>query len=235
MLFFQSTFYSTPYISAFLVFYRSRATKKHEKKAGAPIRIFDWIFAGRIFFIAGTLQKNMFFVFPIPFRTYTKHFRRFLNSFWSSAEQRWFRENQRWTALKQPWSALVFLTHSETALISAETYKISETALFSADLLWDFNPGILGLGICPSTLFPNYNLKFENLVNGHAVGWLHCCPKVSLWYFVSSCSLLKSVTGKLYQHYNTETAMLLSELAIKRVVTWLSIWRLLWKLKSRRR
>ena len=94
-----------------------------------------------IFFIAGTLQKNMFFVIPIPFRTYTKHFRRFLNSFWSSAEQRWFRENQRWTALKQRWSALVFLTHSETALISVEIYNISETTLFSADLLWDFNPG----------------------------------------------------------------------------------------------
>ena len=55
--------------------------------------------------------------------------------------QRWFRENQRWTALKQRWSALVFLTHSETALISAEIFEISETALFSADLLWDFNPG----------------------------------------------------------------------------------------------
>ena len=83
----------------------------------------------------------MFFVIPIPFRTYTKHFRQFLNSFWSSAQQRWFRENQRWTALKQRWSALVFLNHSETALISAEIYEISETALFSADLLWDFNPG----------------------------------------------------------------------------------------------
>ena len=59
----------------------------------------------------------------------------------TSAEQRWFRENQRWTALKQRWSALVFLTHSETALISAEIFEISETALFSADLLWDFNPG----------------------------------------------------------------------------------------------
>ena len=94
-----------------------------------------------IFFIAGTLQKNMFFVIPIPSRIYTKHFRRFINSFWSSAEQRWFRESQRWTALKQRWSALVFLTHSETALISAEIYEISETALFSADLLWDFNPG----------------------------------------------------------------------------------------------
>ena len=94
-----------------------------------------------IFFTAGTLQKKMFFVIPIPFRTYTKHFRRFLTSLWSSAQQRWFRENQRWTALKQRWSALVFLTHSETALISAEIYETSETALFSADLLWDFNPG----------------------------------------------------------------------------------------------
>ena len=33
------------------------------------------------------------------------------------------------------------MNSSETALISAESYKISETALFSADLLWDFNPG----------------------------------------------------------------------------------------------
>ena len=94
-----------------------------------------------IFFIAGTLQMNMFFVILIPFWTYTKQFRRFLTSFSSSAEQRWFRENQRWTALKQRWSALVFLTHSEAALISAEIFEISETALFSADLLWDFNPG----------------------------------------------------------------------------------------------
>ena len=61
------------------------------------------------FFIAGTLQKNMFFVIPIPFRTYTKHFRRFLDSFWSSAEQ-------RWTALIQRKPAL---NSSETALISA--------------------------------------------------------------------------------------------------------------------
>ena len=67
----------------------------------------------------------------------------FLNPFWNSTEQRWFRENQRWTALKQRWSALVFLTHSETALISAEIFEISETTLFSADLLWDFNPGSL--------------------------------------------------------------------------------------------
>ena len=78
---------------------------------------------------------------PEPFRSYTKHFCRFLNSFWSSAEQRWFRENRRWTALKQRWSALVFLTHSETATISAEVYEIFKTALFSAALLWDFNPG----------------------------------------------------------------------------------------------
>ena len=79
----------------------------------------------------------MFFVIPIPFRTYRRHFRRLLNSFWYRAEQRWFRENQRWTTLKQRWSALVFLTHSETALISAEIYEISKTALFSSDLLWD--------------------------------------------------------------------------------------------------
>ena len=58
-----------------------------------------------IFFIAGTLQKNMFFVIPIPFRTYTKHFRRFLTSFWSSADQRWFSQ----PILKQRWSALKFI------------------------------------------------------------------------------------------------------------------------------
>ena len=76
------------------------------------VRQFDFLteFSSEwFFFIAGTLQKNMFFVIPIPFLTYTKHFRRFLNSFWSSAEQRWFRENQRWTALKQRWSALKFI------------------------------------------------------------------------------------------------------------------------------
>ena len=55
------------------------------------------------FFIAGTLQKNMFFVIPLPFRTHTKHFRRFFDSFWSSAEQRWFRENQRWNSADQRW------------------------------------------------------------------------------------------------------------------------------------
>ena len=125
-----------------------------------------------IFFIAGTLQKNMFFVIPIPSRTYTKHFRRFFTSFWSSAEQRWFRENQRSTALKQRWSALVFLTYSETALISAEIYKISETALFSADLLWDFNPGIFDwdikargictLKICGKQLIQCWKMKFWN-------------------------------------------------------------------------
>ena len=100
----------------------------------------------------------MFFVIPIHFRTYTKHFCRFLSSFWSSAEQRWFRENQRWTALKQRWSALVFLNHSETALIRAEIYKISETALFSADLLWAFNPGgwILGANQRWTTLFQRF-------------------------------------------------------------------------------
>ena len=46
---------------------------------------------------------------------------------------------QRWTALIQRKPAL---NSSETALISAEIHKISETALFSADLLWDFNPGL---------------------------------------------------------------------------------------------
>ena len=47
---------------------------------------------------------------------------------------------QRWTALIQRKPAL---NSSETALISAEIFEISETALFSADLLWDFNPGTL--------------------------------------------------------------------------------------------
>ena len=45
---------------------------------------------------------------------------------WNSAEKPKFRSKK---------------ISSETALISAEIYKISETALFSADLLWDFNPG----------------------------------------------------------------------------------------------
>ena len=47
---------------------------------------------------------------------------------------------QRWTALIQRKPAL---SSSETALISAEIYKVSETALFGADLLWDFYPGTL--------------------------------------------------------------------------------------------
>ena len=55
----------------------------------------------------------------------------------SALNQRCFRENQRWTARKQRWSTLVFLTHSETALINAESFEISETAL------WDFNPGFV--------------------------------------------------------------------------------------------
>ena len=47
---------------------------------------------------------------------------------------------QHWTAPKQ--RGLIFLTHSETVLISTEIFAISETGLFSADLLWDFNPGL---------------------------------------------------------------------------------------------
>ena len=154
LLYFQSTFYSKPYISAFFTILRVTYDQEAWGRGGCVNSNFWLEFRRNDFFIAGTLQRNMFFVIPIPFRTYTKHFRRFLDSFWSSAEQRWFRGNQRWTALKQRWSALVFLTHSETALISAEIYKISETALFSAeiykisetalfsaDLFWDFKTG----------------------------------------------------------------------------------------------
>ena len=200
--FFQSTFYSKPYISAFLAFYRSRATKKHEEKAGAPIRIFDWIFAGMIFFIAGTLQKNMFFVIPIPFRTYTKHFRRFLISFWSSAEQRWFRENQRWTALKQRWSALVFLTHSETALISAEIYKISETALFSADLLWDFNPGIYRKSsnvfnwILIKSTAPWILWRKEGKIPSNQILVTHIKEKISIYAITIRKTISKTITNR---------------------------------------
>ena len=90
---------------------------------GGCAKSYFWLnFRRNDFFIAGTLQKNMFFVIPIPYRTYTKHFRRFLNSFWSSSEQLWFRENQRWTAL-------VFLTHSETALKFMKSLKQCCSAL----------------------------------------------------------------------------------------------------------
>ena len=54
-----------------------------------------------------------------------------------SSEQRWFRESQSWSGLKQRWCFYVFW-------ISAEQrwkMSISETALFSAEYLWDFNPG----------------------------------------------------------------------------------------------
>ena len=41
----------------------------------------------------------------------------------------------------QTWSALVLLMFSKSKLKSAEKRQITETALFSADYLWDFNPG----------------------------------------------------------------------------------------------
>ena len=99
----------TPYFS--LLFTILQVTCDQEAWGrGGCVNLNFWLeFRPNDFFIAGTLQKNMFVVIPIPFRTYTKHFRRFLDSFWSSAEQRWFRENQRWTALKQRWSALKFI------------------------------------------------------------------------------------------------------------------------------
>ena len=103
-----------------------------------------WLEFRRIdFFHSWYTPKEHVFRDPNTFSNLHEAFSWFLSSFWFSAEQRWFRENQRWTALKQRWSALVFLTHSETALISAEIFEIYETALFSADLLWDFNPGFL--------------------------------------------------------------------------------------------
>ena len=104
--FFQSTFYSKPYISAFSVFYRSRATKKHEEKAGAPIRIFDWIFAGMIFFHSWYTPKEHVFHDPNTFSN--------LHEAFSSVSQ--FVLIQRWTALIQRKPAL---NSSETALISA--------------------------------------------------------------------------------------------------------------------
>ena len=64
----------------------------------------------------------------------------------SALKQRWFF--QFWTALIQRKSELI---SSETELISADVYRVLwisaekrqnyETALFSADYLWDFNPG----------------------------------------------------------------------------------------------
>ena len=57
----------------------------------------------------------------------TSFFRRFFNLF-RSVEQRLFIEYQGWSSFKQRWSAQVF-------------YAFSETALFSAEYLWNFNPG----------------------------------------------------------------------------------------------
>ena len=79
-------------------------------------------------------QKN----FPNTKRTFFVDF-----SFFPTAEQRWFTENQGWSPLKQVCSALVFCVFSESALNSAEKHQLSETALFSAEYLWDFNPGVV--------------------------------------------------------------------------------------------
>ena len=93
------------------------------------------------------------------------------NQRWISAQNPMYQnsENQRWTALIQSsfslkqrwifqlWTALIQskseLINSETELISADVLhvlwisaqkrQISETELFSADFLWDFNPGTI--------------------------------------------------------------------------------------------
>ena len=80
------------------------------------------------------------------------------------SEQRWKRKFSELkisaeTALIFSETALVFLIHSETALISAEIYEISETALFSSDLLWDLNPGKVSNTILPR----KYSLKTPKL------------------------------------------------------------------------
>ena len=64
-----------------------------------------------------------------------------------SAEQRWFSLEQRW--ILQFWTALI---QRKSELISADVFHIlwistekrqnSETALLSADYLWDFNSGV---------------------------------------------------------------------------------------------
>ena len=73
-----------------------------------------------------------------------------------NAEQRWFRAvslKQRCSALKQRWIFQFWtaLIQKKSKLISADVYHVLwisaekrqnyETALFSTDYLWDFNPG----------------------------------------------------------------------------------------------
>ena len=76
-----------------------------------------------------------------------------LNQRCSALRQRW--NFQFWTALIQKKSELIssetVMISSETVLISADVFhilrispekrQIGEAALFSADFLWDFNPG----------------------------------------------------------------------------------------------
>ena len=57
---------------------------------------------------------------------------------WTALKTEIFRaKNQRWNSAVQLWN------RADSELNSAEIFEISETALFSADLLWDFNPGMI--------------------------------------------------------------------------------------------
>ena len=95
-------------------------------------------------------------------RNFNDHFMRF-DHFWllyhdvcsMCKNQKWFRVNQCWISTFQRWWALNFSVLISTASenikanqrwcfhvlwISAEKRQISETALFTADYLWDFHP-----------------------------------------------------------------------------------------------
>ena len=55
--------------------------------------------------------------------------------------------DSRWSGLKQRCSALIFFIFCESALISAEKRQIFDTALSSADYLWDFNAGTTAIRV----------------------------------------------------------------------------------------
>ena len=127
MPYFQCTFYSKPYISAF---YYSTGHVQPRSMRKRWVRQFEFLteFSPKWFFHSWYTPKEHVFRDPNTFSNLHKAF--------SSISQ--FVLIQCWTALIQRKPAL---NSSETALISAEIHEISETALFSADLLWDFNPG----------------------------------------------------------------------------------------------
>ena len=97
-----------------------------------------------------------------------------------STEQRWFRADshwngadvfQFWTALNQRKTELISADVFHILWISAENCQKFETALFSADYLWDFNMG-------SSPIIGNKNFPRTNKLPYH-VGWPYVSGTIS--------------------------------------------------------